>query len=93
MQKQMKRTHIFYSGGVQGVGFRFTAIDIANSLNLTGWAKNLTDGRVEVICEGEEADINNFIERLEKEFSGYIRDKQISWSEATDKFKDFSIVF
>ena len=93
MQKQMKRTHIFYSGRVQGVGFRFTAIDIANSLNLTGWAKNLTDGRVEVICEGEEADINNFIERLEKEFSGYIRDKQISWSEATDKFKDFSIAF
>ena len=89
----MKRTHIFYSGRVQGVGFRFTAIDIANSLNLTGWAKNLTDGRVEVICEGEEADINNFIERLEKEFSGYIRDKQISWSEATDKFKDFSIAF
>ncbi len=56
-----KRIHVYYSGMVQGVGFRFTAEKLAKGLGLAGWVKNLRDGRVEVLCEGEEADLVSFI--------------------------------
>jgi len=45
-----KRAHVYYSGSVQGVGFRFTAEDLARQNNLTGWVKNLADGRVEIVA-------------------------------------------
>jgi len=44
----MIRKHIYFSGSVQGVGFRYRAYYIAQSLSLTGWVKNLWDGRVEM---------------------------------------------
>ena len=49
-----KRLHIYYTGRVQGVGFRFTTEDIASELGVCGWVKNLGDGRVEVVVEAEE---------------------------------------
>ena len=58
-----KRIHAYFSGSVQGVGFRFTAERLASALGLTGWVKNLQDGRVEVTCEGQEKDINGFLLR------------------------------
>ena len=49
-----KRFHAYYSGSVQGVGFRFAAQRAASNFGLTGWVRNLGDGRVEVLCEGKE---------------------------------------
>ena len=46
------RAHVFYSGRVQGVGFRYTAQALALDLGLVGWVKNLPDNRVELVCEG-----------------------------------------
>ena len=46
-----RRTHVFYSGRVQGVGFRFTTEDLARNLGVTGWARNLRNGQVEVAVE------------------------------------------
>lgn len=57
-----KRAHIFVGGRVQGVGFRMYAVDQAEELNLTGWVRNLPDGRVEIVAEGEETDIVAFCE-------------------------------
>jgi acylphosphatase len=51
----IKRTHIFVSGKVQGVWFRACAQQVAIDSNLTGWIRNLRDGRVELVIEGEEA--------------------------------------
>ncbi len=89
----VKRIHILYSGSVQGVGFRYTAERLANSLDLRGWVRNLDDGRVEVVCEGPEASISLFIDKIEDVFKGYIRDIDLKWDAATGEFEGFGIRF
>ncbi len=46
------RAHVFVSGTVQGVGYRFSTLDVANHLGISGWVRNLPDGRVEAVFEG-----------------------------------------
>lgn len=90
----MKRMHVFYSGHVQGVGFRYAAQDIAESLGLKGWVKNLADGRVEIITEGKEADIKEFLDQILKgQLNRYIKNTELSWEKPTGEFKDFDIRF
>ena len=88
----MIEAHIFYSGTVQGVGFRYTVLRHANDLQLKGWVKNLPDGRVEVLAEGPKELIDRLCEQIEKYFEGYIRDKESSTGECQSKFKDFTIL-
>ncbi|MEW6009228.1 MAG: acylphosphatase [Candidatus Omnitrophota bacterium] len=76
-----KRFCAYFEGRVQGVGFRFTAERIANSLNISGWVKNLADGKVEVVAEAEQKNLENFLEQLKSYFKTYIRDVEISWQE------------
>ena len=61
----MVRKKIFFEGRVQGVGFRYTAAWIARELGLTGWVRNLTDGRVEMEVQGYMEDIGNLLARLQ----------------------------
>ena len=63
----MVRKHIYFSGRVQGVGFRYSALYLARPLGLTGWVKNLWDGRVEMEVQGGEASIRAFLERLREQ--------------------------
>ena len=92
--KLKKRLHLFYSGRVQGVGFRFTTENLALSVGLTGWVKNLTDGKVEVVCEGDEAQLVHFLEKMRHgPMKPYIRGVETNWSEATGEFDDFTIRF
>lgn len=51
-QSQLIRVHVFVTGRVQGVGFRYSTVDTASQLGLTGWVRNLPDGRVEAVFEG-----------------------------------------
>lgn len=85
--------HILYSGRVQGVGFRYTVRETAAELGLTGWVKNLWDGRVEVMAEGEEDSLKDFLSRVDEDFSGYIRRADVSWEPSTDGYRDFTIRF
>jgi len=88
-----KRAHIVYSGSVQGVGFRFTAERIANSLGLTGWVRNSPDGTVEVVCEGEEGDIHMFMNKIKKAMEHYIHSSNAKWKEPSGEFDSFGIRF
>ncbi len=89
-----KHIHVFYSGLVQGVGFRYTARGIASRLGLDGWARNLRDGRVEVVCEGEEQGLKAFLEKIKDEFPGhYINNVDISWEKPSHQTKGFEIRF
>lgn len=88
-----KRMHVYFSGRVQGVGFRFTAREIASRLGVFGWVKNLFDGGVEITAEADENVLNTFLETIKNEFSGYIDSAEINWSEPTGEFKDFRIRF
>ena len=86
-----KRLHIYYSGWVQGVGFRFTAERVADSLGLTGWVKNLNDGRVEIVCEGNEQKLKDFLEKINAAFKAYVRDIDVEWGEAAGGLEGFDI--
>lgn len=55
------RAHVFISGIVQGVGYRFTTKAEANQLKLSGWVRNLPDNRVEALFEGNKADVEEII--------------------------------
>ena len=89
----MVRAHIFFSGTVQGVGFRYTCRSYAADLELTGWVKNLADGRVELMAEGPRVDIDHLIASIEKHFDGFIRNTDADIHDTTgSSFSDFRIV-
>ncbi len=86
------RMHVFYSGFVQGVGFRYTAKSVAAGFEVTGLVRNLADGRVELAAEGEKAELELFRQAIREAGLGhFIRDEQASWSEATGEFRGFEI--
>jgi len=90
----MKRAHAFYSGRVQGIGFRYTAQNIAENLGVYGWVKNLEDGRVEIAAEGEEKNLKEFLDKILKGPLGrYIKDMELSWETPTSEFNDFDVRF
>ena len=86
-----KRLHLYYSGSVHGVGFRFTAERTALSLGLTGWVKNLNDGRVEIICEGTAKAIDEFRSKIQAVFGEYIIKTEAIVEEPSGEFTGFDI--
>ncbi|MBF2006966.1 acylphosphatase [Chlorogloeopsis fritschii PCC 9212] len=58
---QLIRAHVFISGRVQGVGYRFATVDTASQLGLSGWVRNLPDGRVEAVFEGAQEVVEEMI--------------------------------
>ena len=89
----MIRKHVYYSGNVQGVGFRYTAARIAAGYKVTGSVKNLPDNRVEMIVEGAVKQITAFMTQLEQAMAGYIRNTQILDEPYQGSFSTFSIGF
>lgn len=79
---------------VQGVGFRFTAEHFARQLNIAGWVKNLSDGRVELLAEADEEALKDFFCKMDNSpLKSYIRDKDVAWGKPTNEFNDFTIRF
>ena len=89
----MVRAHVFYSGTVQGVGFRYTVQRFAAQLNITGWVKNLPDGRVEILAEGPKDRIEELLKKVESRFEGYIRGQDKDYQPAGGDFRRFEIAF
>ena len=88
----LKRLHVFYAGRVQGVGFRATADEAARRLMVTGWVKNLRDGRVEVIVEGDEELLLQFLEQIRTgPMRNFIQSVEVRWAAASGEFHDFEI--
>jgi acylphosphatase len=74
----MVARHIIFTGRVQGVGFRFTAHRMADRHQLTGFVRNLPNGSVEMLAQGQLEDIDDCIRDIEEEFSGYKRKSTMS---------------
>ena len=92
--KPTHRAHVYYSGRVQGVGFRYETEGIAHRLGLTGWEKNLTDGRVELVCEGPKEKIEMLLSEVREGAMGrFIKKTDCVWEEPTMEFKDFCVEF
>ncbi|MFC1496272.1 acylphosphatase [Candidatus Margulisiibacteriota bacterium] len=64
----MKQVRCNFSGSVQGVGFRYTSERLARSYGINGWVKNLPDGGVELVAQGDEQNIELYLSALKKEF-------------------------
>jgi acylphosphatase len=88
------RAHIVVSGRVQGVFFRDHTRKWAGSLGLTGWVRNIGDGRVEVLAEGEREKIESLIGRLEEGPPlAMVESVDVVWKEYTGEFPDFRIAW
>jgi acylphosphatase len=89
-----KRVRVYYSGRVQGVGFRYTAREVAIGFEVTGFVQNLPDGRVELVAEGEARELEDFLKGIEaSHLAPLIRGKQVDWAEPTGEFRSFRIAY
>lgn len=87
-----QRMQIIYSGWVQGVGFRYSTRRLATGFAVTGRVRNLPDGRVELVAEGERAELEAFRQAmLDSELGHHIRDEELRWSEDMQEFRGFEI--
>ena len=64
---------VFFSGRVQGVGFRYSTLQVAKEFEVTGVVQNLPDGRVQLEVEGAPAEVRAFLLALEERMHGFIR--------------------
>lgn len=86
------RANVYYSGRVQGVGFRYTVKHLATGYEVVGTVRNLDDGRVELIVEGERTEVEAFLEAIRNsELGRFIRSEQIEWGDATGALRGFHI--
>ena len=83
--------HSIFSGRVQGVGFRFQVVSIAKGFNLTGFVRNLNDGRVELLAEGDESEVLSFLKVIESELDIYIKSVEKQTGSRIRQCSNFSI--
>lgn len=88
------KKHIFISGRVQGVGFRHFTRKNAESLGVTGWVKNLSDGRVEAVFQGDEEQVDKLIQKCKKgPKSSYVKDIEVNKETGDKDYDEFSVEF
>ena len=87
------RLHMYFSGHVQGVGFRFTVTSLSRRREVTGWVRNLPDGRVEAVAEGNQGELEAFLDDIREAMEGYIGDVQRVWEPPTGQWDSFSVKF
>jgi len=86
------RAHVFISGRVQGVFFRSSTRREAKRRGVNGWVRNLRDGRVEAIFEGEKGSVDSLIEFCkEGPPSAKVKDLDVTWEDYKGEFNDFRI--
>ncbi|MCS7096041.1 MAG: acylphosphatase [Candidatus Bathyarchaeota archaeon] len=86
------RAHVYISGLVQGVFFRSATRREARKHGVTGWVRNLPDGRVEAVFEGEEAAVKNLVEFCKHGPTGAIvKSVEVKWTDYKGEFESFEI--
>lgn len=85
------RREIVFTGQVQGVGFRYTACQIAEGYDVAGWVRNEADGSVRCLVEGQPEQVDRFIESLQQAMAGHIRDARVTRALATGEFAGFAV--
>ncbi len=82
---------VFFTGHVQGVGFRYSTLQVAKEFEVTGFVRNLADGRVHVDVEGSGGEIDAFVTAIEEKMHGYIRKTERSRDKRVPQFNGFTI--
>jgi acylphosphatase len=83
--------HVVFRGHVQGVGFRYTARQIAQQYNVAGFVRNQPDGTVEMQIQGPAQDIDDCLREIQDFFEGHIRDTQIEEAPFNPRYTDFRV--
>ena len=87
-----KRLTATFDGRVQGVGFRFTTVEIARNCNVTGFVQNMMNGSVTVVAEGSEDNLFKLLRELrEAHIYRHVTSEDIHWRDATGEFEAFII--
>ena len=87
------RVNVHYSGRVQGVGFRYIVKSLVPGYEVLGTVKNLSDGRVEMVAEGQQVELEDFLQAIrDSALRRNIQDEELVWGEAEDKFRGFNII-
>ncbi|KAA3605029.1 MAG: acylphosphatase [Planctomycetota bacterium] len=87
----MERLEVWFSGRVQGVGFRFRTRRLAARFPITGFVRNLADGRVEMKAEGDRQALEQFLDALNRTMKNYIHAQEVDWGPAAEEFSSFEI--
>lgn len=87
-----ERCRVLYRGTVQGVGFRWRAVDAARGVAVTGYVKNLPDGRVELVAEGGRGDVDRLLAAVRSRMGSLIEGEDAAWERASGEFRGFSVV-
>jgi len=82
---------VFFTGHVQGVGFRYSVLQVAKEFEVAGYVKNLADGRVQLEAEGRPRDVGEFVEAVQEKMHGYIRKVELSSEKRAPQFSGFTI--
>jgi acylphosphatase len=85
------RKEVYYSGQVQGVGFRYTTLQIARGFDVKGYVENLSDGRVHLVVEAEPGEAKRFLDEIKNRLGDYIRGAKVAELAASGEFAGFSI--
>lgn len=85
------RTSCYFSGQVQGVGFRYTVRELADGYEVAGFVKNLGDGRVELVMEGELGERRGLLEAVKERMAGYFDQVEEREGAATGEYRRFEI--
>ena len=86
------RAHVFVEGIVQGVSFRYYTMQEAKAREVRGWVRNLWDGRVEAVFEGEEANVKSVLNWCRHgPPSARVDDLQVEWEAPTGEFEGFAV--
>jgi acylphosphatase len=83
--------HVVYTGRVQGVGFRYRAVEIAREFPVAGWVKNLPTGQVELWAEGNENGVNGFLAAVRDNWGSFIREERVDWVPASGHYASFDV--
>lgn len=89
----IERREVHYSGTVQGVGFRYTTRRIAGHYDVTGFVRNLDDGRVQLVVEGTSGQLDAMIRDLDQAMERYIQNADVMSCDGTGEFAEFRIAF
>ncbi len=86
-----ERCRVLYRGTVQGVGFRWRTMDAARGIAVTGYVKNLPDGRVELVAEGARDEVERLLDAVRARMGELIEGEDVAWARASGEFRGFGV--
>ncbi len=88
---EIVRARVHYRGYVQGVGFRYTTVMISHNFKISGYVRNLPDGRVKMSAEGERSEVEAFLAQVRDRMKRHTSDEAVEWAEPNGSYDGFQI--